>query len=44
VIAAELAVALLHRVDRDAPATCRDDSPEARGWLLIGRRHPDNPA
>lgn len=44
VIAAEMAIALLHRVDRDAPATCRDDSPEARGWLLIGRRHPDNPA
>ena len=42
--AAEDAVALLHRVARDAPEGCRESGPETDGWLTIARRHPDDPA
>jgi hypothetical protein len=44
VIAAGSALTLLHRVERETSATCRDDGPESQGWLLIARRHPDDPA
>lgn len=41
--AAEAAVALIHRVDAEAHAACRAKDPESRGWLIIGRRHPEEP-
>lgn len=42
--AAERAVTLLHQADRAATEACRGTDPESRGWLIIARRHPEDPA
>lgn len=42
--AAERAVSLLHQADREATGACRGNDPESRGWLIIARRHPEDPA